>query len=470
MKVLSVIEKEKLLEQGIIIDEWLGGGATSDVFSIKSYKNQTDLCIKYMWDARKKDVEAEYERYKRLYRTEPRKFAKVVDLIWIDVPDEDEAERCHHCAILVMEKLQKIRKANHSIQTIVKILYDVAACLGFMHILSIYHRDIKLDNVMYCRRTGTYILIDYGISAAASGTFTEYSCKGTLNNIAPECLKGKYSNRSEFYSLGMMVREWFVGHELTIPSMTELNGASLFDCLYEEKARLKPLNEDEFGCPELIRIINKLTQFDREKRYPNYRSLIKAIKGLVSVLDIDLAKTNQPSAVYMVAVNENNKNSSVNSIRKIVNQYLAQYHVTNSIIQVFPFSQPIYTRLCNTLPSDIDEVEIIFSKEDAEETDEFLTRIRKIAENNNGPDHTEYHVCIFGAKTLANWFHKVVSRFKDSIKHAPLLSVAYRMVFSDSYAVDVSDYEVSEVTVVNNVKQLQRCCDYWFGSEKEVAS
>lgn len=465
MKVLSEIENNILLEKGIVIDEWLGRGATSDVFSIKEYRNQSNLCIKYMWDARKKDVETEYKRYRHLYETEPKRFAKVVDLIWVDIPDEDEPQKKHPCAIIVMEKLQKVRKTNNSIQTIVKILYDVTVCLGFMHILSIYHRDIKLDNIMYCQRTGTYILIDYGISAAANGTFTEHSCKGTLNNIAPESLKGQYSNKSEFYSLGMTAREWLVGHELTIPSITELAGESLFDRLYEEKAKLMPLKENVFTCPQLVRVINKLTQFDRADRYQNYRSLLKALKSLVANLHINLSKANVPNSVYLFAVNSNQKNNTEDSIRKSVNRYLSHSPMTNSVVQVFPFSTSIHTRMCSTHSSS--EIDIMLDNENCDFINTLLQRIKHFTDDTISAHQPEIHVCIVGAKSASGFIQNSVKRIKEALNHTDSLPVGYRVVFADSIAVDVCDYGISEITVVNNSAQLQKCCELWFKSVKE---
>ena len=76
-KSLSKAEITCLLSKGIKVTEFLGSGASSDVFAIAPYKGNEGLCMKYYYDFPHKAVEKEYERYRRLYYTEPSMFCRV---------------------------------------------------------------------------------------------------------------------------------------------------------------------------------------------------------------------------------------------------------------------------------------------------------------------------------------------------------------------------------------------------------
>ena len=69
-KTLSKAEITRLSEKGIEVTEYIGSGASSDVFAIAPYKGNERLCIKYFYDCSHKAVEKEYERYRKLYLME----------------------------------------------------------------------------------------------------------------------------------------------------------------------------------------------------------------------------------------------------------------------------------------------------------------------------------------------------------------------------------------------------------------
>ena len=471
-KYLTNIERALLKKAGIKAGKWLGGGASCDVYDIDRYKGQKGLCVKYIYDARKKDVEAEYERYRRLYQTEPSRFAKIVDLIWISVPDEDGADpnKLITCAVMVMEKLSKVNKSQLKMWMIIKMLFDCTICLSFMHIIGIMHRDVKIQNVMYCERTGTYILLDYGISAFGRNTFTEGSCKGTPNNIAPGPLKGDYSCRDDLFSLGRMIREIFVGIEIDYPSEKELNGKSIFDYWYDQIEALEPLDENGYDNPELIRIINKLTEFKRENRYQNYQELLNDLKTLINSQGINVGRlSNIPHEFFVVMVNEDSpKGISLDYVRKTFHDYLIRKQITNIAVSVVPFTDTVYSRALNN--GDVASAEIVLPDKNSDFLRVLLDRAEKASSGFNEPDEANIHVCAIGTIKLQQGARKSLVGLKNIICSAKKNPVAYRVTLASDNAFDVSDIGVSEIVLANSEVSLKRCLENWFnGNEEAVA-
>lgn len=467
-KYLSETERHLLKQKGIIPGEWIGGGSSCDVYEIEPFKGQEGLCIKYIYDARKKDVEDEYERYRRLYQTEPSRFAKVVDLLWINSPDEDSPEKLHRCAVIVMEKLSKVTEANLTMEMIVKLFFDCTVCLYFMHLRQIMHRDIKIENIMYSTRTGTFVLLDYGISAFGRDTFTENSCKGTPNNISPGALKGNYSPRDDLFSEGRMMRKIFVGSEIDYPSESELNGRSLFDYWYDQIKSLKPLDEDAYGNPELIRIINKLTEFERDKRYQNCGELFTDIKNLIFTQKINVGRLSQiPHDFYMVMVsNESREGITPERIRNVFHDYLCRNRVTNVAASVIPYSDTVYSRALNN--GDDASAEVVLHNENSDFLCVLLNRIKKATLIDDGQNSSNVHVCAIGTKLSRKGIHRQLGGLKRAFRSTNKNPVAYRIAVSNDYAFDVSDIGVSEVVLVNNEVSFKRCLEDWFNSESEA--
>lgn len=464
-KALTDAERALLTDNGVEIKEWLGSGASCDVYSVLPYHGQDGLCVKFIRNVRKKDAEAEYERYRSLYTTEPSRFARAVDLIWIDVPDAQRPEKVCHCAAMIMEKLEKVNVPALSTQMIVKILFDCMVCLGYMHIIGIMHRDVKIDNVMYCERTGTYVLLDYGLSAFGRDTFSENGCKGSPNEISPGALRGNYSKRDDYFSLGRMIRSLFVGTEIEYPSQAELNGESLFDYLYRKVAALKPLDENEFDDPELIRIVNKLTEFDRDSRYRDHAELLGDLKKLIRNQSINVGRISRfPHDCYVVMVKETPRSrSSGEKIRKVFHQYLARRRITNIAVCVVPFSDAVYTR---TLRRGGVSSEIVLSGEGSE----FLDKLRKCAENAGARtgcvSESRIHACVVGAKPFCHSaLTSGLKRVFGSVKSSP---VAYRVAISDDRAFDVSELGIREIIPIVSDASFGRCLDKWFSGDGEA--
>ena len=448
-RALSETETSRLMQNGIEVTEHLGSGTSSEVFAIAPYKGVDNLCIKYYYDYPHKTIQKEYERYRLLYNTAPTQFARVYDLVWIDFPDEQVPDLKHHAAAMVMERLKPLDVTDRSLNNMVKVLFDCLACLGYIHILAMVHRDLKADNIMYCERTGTYVLLDYGISHACKGTFTEPNCTGTFYYISPESLRGCYSKKSDLYSMGMIIREMLVGREYDIPEDGDIK--EVIDSLYHIKSELKPLDESKFNSPQLIRIVNRLTRFDREERYPDYKSAILDVKKLIQQNQkVHLSKQVCPAGVIcLIAVNELYlAGMDLNEVLEVTRESIGVRSDNSLRVSVFPFSDKLYLT-----PRQNSQAEF-FS---ANKKDGFLNSLREqikhirsaYREYNFNPD---IKLCVVGA---SNTKRKRRGIFRKKRTASQIYETSQMTVGGDA-VVDFGSMGIENVIILNRAEALRQ--------------
>lgn len=73
-----------------------------------------------------------------------------------------------------------------------RIVRQALQALKYLHDLKIAHRDLKTENMIFCKNRQFVKLIDFGLSKfCSSSKFT--ATMGTPDYTAPEVLKGKYT-------------------------------------------------------------------------------------------------------------------------------------------------------------------------------------------------------------------------------------------------------------------------------------
>jgi len=102
-----------------------------------------------------------------------------------------------------------------------RLMADVAEGLAAAHRRKVYHRDIKPGNIVLDGESGRAMVLDFGISAAASSRRPELSSRltedgmylGTPTYMSPEQGGGQeLTDKSDVYSLGILAFELLVGH------------------------------------------------------------------------------------------------------------------------------------------------------------------------------------------------------------------------------------------------------------------
>jgi len=150
-----------------------------------------------------------------------------------------------------------------------RLMADVAEGLAAAHRRKVYHRDIKPGNIVLDGETGRAMVLDFGISAAASsrrealsGRLTEEGMYlGTPTYMSPEQGGGEeLTDKSDVYSLGILAFELLVGH----PPFEGTPVAIIAGHAGQTAPRVDTLREGI--SPELSTLIEKCLLKDPAKR------------------------------------------------------------------------------------------------------------------------------------------------------------------------------------------------------------
>ena len=102
------------------------------------------------------------------------------------------------------------------VETVRRVLREVADALGYAHANHVVHRDVKPDNILIEAATGRALVSDFGIARAAEGdsrlTVTGIAV-GTPAYMSPEQAMGErdVDGRADIYSLGIVGYQMLAG-------------------------------------------------------------------------------------------------------------------------------------------------------------------------------------------------------------------------------------------------------------------
>jgi serine/threonine protein kinase len=138
---------------------------------------------------------------------------------------------------------------------VLAVLEDICEALLSAHENRIIHGDIKPSNIFYYGRKKMWKLGDFSLSIIMRGKESE-SRGGTPFYMAPEVKEGKITEKSDIYSLGVMMREMLTGRRgVDLSKVREI---------------YKGLNENQLR--ELERLVERMTDPDPAKR-PHIREI-----------------------------------------------------------------------------------------------------------------------------------------------------------------------------------------------------
>ena len=200
----------------------------------------------------------------------------------IRIHDFGDAEKIKYISMEYIkgQNLGELIQASGSltIETAVNMTKQMCEALKTAHHKGIVHQDLKPSNIMIDNSGQAYIM-DFGLAkslyiqdAALSGRIT-----GTPQYMSPEQAKReKVDQRSDIYSLGIMMYEM-------------LTGKTLFDADTREDYMEKHINEFPKSpssinpnIPHLLEnIVLKCLEKDRNKRYQNAEEIISELDKLI---------------------------------------------------------------------------------------------------------------------------------------------------------------------------------------------
>ena len=159
----------------------------------------------------------------------------------------------------------------------IKIVCGVAAGLDYAGAKGFVHRDIKPDNVMF-RDDGTPVILDFGIAKQKDGdskmTKTG-TIVGTTGYMSPEQAMGQeLDERSDIYSLGIMLYELLTGH---VPFRGDSAVAVLLKHVQETPPPLPP------QLALFQPVLDKALAKKPEERYQRASEMIEHLQELLAL-------------------------------------------------------------------------------------------------------------------------------------------------------------------------------------------
>lgn len=124
---------------------------------------------------------------------------------------------------LVLEQCRGVNLREHfkkvkgplEARAVKKIAFDVLRALSYIHHMGIAHRNVIPENILLSTidpLAGEIKLSDFGLAKRCT-TGSINGRVGVPDYVAPEILKGAYDERSDIWSLGVIIYELLSGHK-----------------------------------------------------------------------------------------------------------------------------------------------------------------------------------------------------------------------------------------------------------------
>jgi serine/threonine protein kinase len=161
---------------------------------------------------------------------------------------------------------------------------QVCGALAEAHRQGVVHRDIKPENIVLVERSGQRlfpIVVDFGIarlvqeeSDVARITRTGTVC-GSPTYMSPEqCMSSKVDNRSDIYSLGIVIYETLTGE---VPFLSDELVKVMAMHLSDNPKPLNAVREDLHFSDAVERLVGKTLEKDPAARYQTMEELAAAL-------------------------------------------------------------------------------------------------------------------------------------------------------------------------------------------------
>ncbi len=225
---------------GYMIIDSLGWGKNSLVYKVIDVKDKAIYSLKMLTKnaSDKKDL---LERFKNEVKIMSKlKHSNVTGYI--------DSGTYNDCPYLVMEFVDGVDLEEYMVtrgkipmKSFIGMAFDLASAISELHKNHIYHRDIKLKNVLYDSKTGKIKLSDFGIAKLPDSVHTTQDgfIVGTPIYLAPEIFLGETATQqSDIYSYGATLYHLLTGSP---PFVAETSIE-----LFKKHSIEKPVSVDSF--------------------------------------------------------------------------------------------------------------------------------------------------------------------------------------------------------------------------------
>ncbi len=263
-----MIEKGMMIAGRYAVENKIGSGGMADVYKAKDCKLGRAVAIKVL-----KPEFAADANFVSKFRAEAQSAAGLEHPNIVNVYDVGSQNGFYY---IVMEYISGItlksyieKKGRLNYRETLSIAIQVARGIQAAHAKNIIHRDIKPQNIIISSE-GKVKVTDFGIARAASEDTIHSDVMGSVHYSSPEQARNGYvSNRSDIYSLGIVMYEMVTGH---VP----FDGDSAVEVAIKHlQDEMVPASTYAPDLPiSLEKIILKCTQKSADRRYDSIDSLL----------------------------------------------------------------------------------------------------------------------------------------------------------------------------------------------------
>ena len=246
----------------------VGTGGMYDVYKAKDHALGRYVAIKVL-----KSEFSEDTNFVSKFRTEAQSAAVLEHPNIVNIYDVGSENGIHY---IVMEYVEGItlktyieKKGQLTYKEALSIAIQVGRGIQAAHAKNIVHRDIKPQNIIIST-DGKVKVTDFGIARAVSENTIHSDVMGSVHYASPEQARNGYvSNRSDIYSLGIVMYEMVTGR---VPFDGDSTVAVAIQHLQDE---MDPPSKYAPNLPiSLEKIIQKCTQKSPDRRYDSMESLL----------------------------------------------------------------------------------------------------------------------------------------------------------------------------------------------------
>lgn len=246
----------------------IGTGGMSDVYKAKDHTLGRYVAIKVL-----KEEFSEDTIFVTKFRSEAQAAAGLEHPNIVNIYDVGSENGIHY---IVMEYVEGItlktyieKKGQLNYKETLSIAIQVSRGIQAAHAKHIIHRDIKPQNIIIST-DGKVKVTDFGIARAVSEHTIHSDVMGSVHYASPEQARNGYvSNRSDIYSLGIVMYEMVTGR---VPFDGDSTVAVAIQHLQDE---MVPPSTYAPNLPiSLEKIIQKCTQKSPDRRYDSMESLL----------------------------------------------------------------------------------------------------------------------------------------------------------------------------------------------------
>ncbi len=261
-----------------VVKEHIGGGGMGVVYKAEDTKLERTVALKFLPPELTRDPVA-----KARFLQEARAASALEHTNICTIHEVDETEDGQLYLAMPAydgETLKrKVEKGPLSLEEAIDFAIQVGQGLAKAHRQGIVHRDIKPANLIVTG-DGIVKILDFGLAklAGAAGLTRAGFCLGTPSYMSPEQARGEVDQRTDLWSLGVVLYEMATGRP---PFRADTDQGIIYALLTEEPEPVRKLRPEV--PPELERILKKMLAKDPADRYPNLDAVIAELRGLSGV-------------------------------------------------------------------------------------------------------------------------------------------------------------------------------------------